>query len=124
MSSEIRGASSSVKVHQSPHSLRITVNFAGLGHLAKKATSLSIPLTSLKFAPVIAIAYSTTRTKDWDDILTAHAEETFARTWTMKDKKLGKRVFGFGDGGKKGASVGAVTVSSTSFFHACSLNCT
>ncbi|KAH9843207.1 Utp21-domain-containing protein [Rhodofomes roseus] len=79
------------------------------GHLAKKATSLSIPLTSLKFPPVIAIAYSTTRAKDWDDILTGHAEETFARTWTTKDKKLGKHVFGFGDGGKKGAPVGAVT---------------
>ncbi|KZT71306.1 Utp21-domain-containing protein [Daedalea quercina L-15889] len=79
------------------------------GSLAKKATSLSIPLTSLKFPPVVAIAYSTTRAKDWDDILTAHAEETFARTWTMKDKKLGKHVFGFGDEGRRGAPVGAVT---------------
>lgn len=94
-----------------------------LGHLAKKATSLSIPLTSLKFPPVIAIAYSTTRAKEWDDILTAHAEETFARTWTMKDKKLGKHVFGFGNGGKKGAPVGAVTVSPIPHLHACALTC-
>ncbi|KAF6761650.1 quinon protein alcohol dehydrogenase-like superfamily [Ephemerocybe angulata] len=30
-------------------------------------------------------------TKDWDDILTAHADETFARTWTMHWHDAGKR---------------------------------
>ncbi|KAL6305314.1 Utp21-domain-containing protein [Sparassis latifolia] len=77
------------------------------GSLAKKATSLSIPIESLKFSPIIALSHSTTRTKDWDDILTAHTDETFARTWSMKDKKVGKHTFGFATD-KKGAAVGSV----------------
>ncbi|OCH93410.1 Utp21-domain-containing protein [Obba rivulosa] len=78
------------------------------GSLSKKATNLSIPVASLKFPPISAISYSSARTKDWDDILTAHSDETFARTWTMKDKKVGKYTFGFTDAGKKGAPVGSV----------------
>ncbi|KAF9014099.1 Utp21-domain-containing protein [Cyathus striatus] len=70
------------------------------GSLAKKATTLSIPIASLKFPPITAIAYSTTRTKDWDDIVTAHTDETFARTWTMLGKKLGKHSLAFSDKGK------------------------
>ncbi|KAF9447264.1 Utp21-domain-containing protein [Macrolepiota fuliginosa MF-IS2] len=70
------------------------------GSLAKKATSLSIPIASLKFPPINAIAYSTTRSKDWDDILSAHTDETFARSWTMLNKRLGKYTLGFVDPGK------------------------
>ncbi|PFH51760.1 hypothetical protein AMATHDRAFT_141834 [Amanita thiersii Skay4041] len=67
------------------------------GSLAKKATSLSIPLASLKFPPVTSIAYSSTRTKDWDDILTAHTDGPSARTWTMLNKRLGRHTFEFSD---------------------------
>ncbi|KAJ3918095.1 Utp21 specific WD40 associated putative domain-containing protein [Lentinula edodes] len=67
------------------------------GSLAKKASGLSIPVANLKFPPITAISHSPTRTKDWDDILTAHTDETFARTWTMQNKKLGKHNFGFAD---------------------------
>ncbi|KAF7363589.1 WD-REPEATS-REGION domain-containing protein [Mycena sanguinolenta] len=70
------------------------------GSLAKKATALSIPLASLKFPPVTAISYSSARAKDWDDILTGHTDETFARTWTMQSKKLGKHSLGFADAAK------------------------
>ena len=80
------------------------------GSLAKKATSLSIPITSLKFPAVTAISYSTTRAKDWDDILTAHTDEAVARTWTMKDKRVGKHVFNVNIEKKKGATVGSVKV--------------
>ncbi|EKM55193.1 uncharacterized protein PHACADRAFT_120318 [Phanerochaete carnosa HHB-10118-sp] len=78
------------------------------GSLAKKATSLSVPVASLKFPPVTALAYSAARAKDWDDILTGHADETFARTWTMRDKRLGKHTFSVAPKSKKGASVGSV----------------
>ncbi|EMD38277.1 hypothetical protein CERSUDRAFT_113446 [Gelatoporia subvermispora B] len=78
------------------------------GSLAKKATNLSIPITSLKFPPISAMSYSSARSKDWDDILTAHSDETFARTWTMKDKRVGKHTFGFTAAGKKGGPVGSV----------------
>ncbi|KAF8921083.1 Utp21 specific WD40 associated putative domain-containing protein [Mucidula mucida] len=60
------------------------------GSLAKKATTLSIPLTSLKFPTITSLSYSPARAKDWDDILTAHTDETIARSWTMLGKKVGK----------------------------------
>lgn len=66
----------------------------------KKATSLSIPLASLKFPPVTAISYSSARAKDWDDILTAHTDESFARSWTMLGKKVGKYSLGFSSAAK------------------------
>ncbi|KAI0748597.1 Utp21-domain-containing protein [Daedaleopsis nitida] len=78
------------------------------GSLAKKATSLSIPITSLKFPTITTLSHSTIRTKDWDDILTAHADEAVARTWTMKDKRAGKHVFNVAREKKKGATVGSV----------------
>ncbi|KAJ3812423.1 Utp21 specific WD40 associated putative domain-containing protein [Lentinula aff. lateritia] len=70
------------------------------GSLAKKASGLSIPVANLKFPSITAISHSSARTKDWDDILTAHTDETFTRTWTMQNKKLGKHNFGFADTSK------------------------
>lgn len=82
-----------------------------LGSLAKKATNLSIPVASLKFPPIAALSYSSTRAKDWDDILTAHTDESFTRSWSMKDKRLGNHTFGFVAEGKKGtAPVGSARV--------------
>ncbi|KAF8610566.1 Utp21-domain-containing protein [Ceratobasidium sp. AG-I] len=60
------------------------------GSLEQKATSLAIPISHLKLPPITSLAYSSTRSKDWDDVLTAHTQETFARTWSVRDKKLGK----------------------------------
>lgn len=76
------------------------------GSLAKKAASLSIPLSSLKLPPITTISYSSTRSKDWDDILSGHSDETCARTWSMQDKKLGKHTFSIID--KNFRSVGSV----------------
>lgn len=73
---------------------------AFIGSLAKKATSLSIPIASLKFPPVTSLSYSSARAKDWDDIITGHSDETYARTWTILGKKLGKYSFGFADNPK------------------------
>ncbi len=84
------------------------------GSLAKKATSLSIPITSLKYPAITALSFSTTRTKDWDDILTAHTDEAVARTWTMKDKRVGKHVFNVTGERKKGTTTGSVKVASMS----------
>ncbi|EJD02387.1 WD40 repeat-like protein [Fomitiporia mediterranea MF3/22] len=82
------------------------------GSLSKKATALSIPVANMKFPPITQLAYSTTRSKDWDDVLTAHKQESVARTWTVRDKKLGKWVFNLNDAiatkGKKKVSAGAV----------------
>lgn len=77
----------------------LTTNTA-LGSLTKKATTLSVPLTSLKHFSVTALSYSTTRSKDWDDILTAHSDEAYARTWSMLNKRLGKHTLGILEKGK------------------------
>ncbi|EIN07245.1 Utp21-domain-containing protein [Punctularia strigosozonata HHB-11173 SS5] len=63
------------------------------GSLSKKATNLSIPLSSLKFSPVTSLSFSTTRSKDWDDVVTSHADETFARSWSVLNKRVGKHSF-------------------------------
>ena len=57
------------------------------------------PVASLKFPPITQLSYSCTRSKDWDDVLTAHKQETIARTWSMRDKKLGKWVLNPNDAG-------------------------
>lgn len=83
-----------------------------LGSLAKKASTLSIPLASLKFPHITSLSFSSARAKDWDDVLTTHADESFARTWTVLGKKLGKYSLGFSDGSKKKGPVGSAKVLS------------
>ncbi|KAG8746806.1 hypothetical protein FRC12_014216 [Ceratobasidium sp. 428] len=60
------------------------------GSLEQKATSLAIPISHLKLPAINSLSYSSTRSKDWEDVLTSHAGETFARTWSVQNKKLGK----------------------------------
>jgi U3 small nucleolar RNA-associated protein 21 len=74
-----------------------------IGSLLKKATSLSIPIANLKFPPVTSLAFSSARSKDWEDLLTAHTDESIARTWSVQNKKLGRWTFGTADKGKAGS---------------------
>ncbi|KAH7340715.1 Utp21-domain-containing protein [Rhizoctonia solani] len=74
------------------------------GALEQKATSLAIPVSHLKLPAITSLAYSSTRSKDWEDVLTAHTGETFARTWSVRDKKLGKWSMG---GAEKAKGVSA-----------------
>ena len=77
----------------------------------KKASILSTPITSLKFPPVVAMSHSTGRAKDWDDIVTSHTDEGFAKSWSLLNKRHGKHSFKFDvDEGKKGLSIGSVKV--------------
>ncbi|KIY43473.1 Utp21-domain-containing protein [Fistulina hepatica ATCC 64428] len=92
------------------------------GSLMKKAISLSVPVASLKFPPITSISYSSARAKDWDDIVTGHVDETFARTWTMLNKKVGKYAFGLAAGAVKAVCVTAcgnfaIAASSTGVIH-------
>lgn len=43
-----------------------------------------------KLAPITSLASSTAHAKDWDDVVTAHAGDRFARTWSTQNKRLGK----------------------------------
>ncbi|KAL5635715.1 hypothetical protein ACGC1H_004506 [Rhizoctonia solani] len=74
------------------------------GSLEQKATSLAIPVSHLKLPAITALAYSSTRSKDWEDVLSAHTGETFARTWSVREKKLGKWSMG---GAEKAKGVSA-----------------
>lgn len=77
----------------------------------RKASTLSTPIASLKFPPIIAVSHSTMRAKDWDDIITAHSDEGFARSWSLLNKKHGKHSFKFdADEKRKGPPIGSVKV--------------
>ena len=79
----------------------------------KKASALSTPIASLKFPPIVAISHSTGRAKDWDDIVSAHSEEGFARSWSLLNKKHGKHSFKFDtDDKRNGPPIGFVKVCS------------
>ncbi|KAG0705974.1 Utp21 specific WD40 associated putative domain-containing protein [Suillus ampliporus] len=78
------------------------------GSLARKATTLSKPLASLKFPPITSISYSSTRSKDWDDVLTAHADEMCVRSWTVLNKRLGKHTFNSAESSKRKSPAGVV----------------
>ncbi|KAH7929755.1 Utp21-domain-containing protein [Leucogyrophana mollusca] len=78
------------------------------GSLVRKATTLSKPLASLKFPPITAIAHSSTRSKDWDDVLTAHNDEPLIRSWTVQSKRLGKHTLNYTEGSKRKAQSGSV----------------
>ncbi|KIM28873.1 hypothetical protein M408DRAFT_329296 [Serendipita vermifera MAFF 305830] len=74
------------------------------GSISKKATSSSIPLASLKFPSVTALSFSDARSKDWDDVLTGHENESVARTWSVPNKRLGKHTFSTAPDGTKEAT--------------------
>lgn len=80
------------------------------GSLARKATILSKPLASLKFPPITSISSSSTRSKDWDDVLTAHAEEMCVRSWTVLNKRIGKHTFNSAESSKWKSPSGVVKV--------------
>jgi U3 small nucleolar RNA-associated protein 21 len=44
----------------------------------------------MKFPPIISIVQENSREGEWDNVLTAHQDELFARTWNSKNKKIGK----------------------------------
>ncbi|KAG1827105.1 Utp21 specific WD40 associated putative domain-containing protein [Suillus subaureus] len=78
------------------------------GSLARKATTLSKPLASLKFPPITSISCSSTRSKDWDDVLTAHADEMCVRSWTVFNKRVGKHTFNSAESSKRKSPSGVV----------------
>jgi U3 small nucleolar RNA-associated protein 21 len=40
----------------------------------------------------MSMSHSSARAKDWDDIVTAHMDESVVRTWSMQNKKLGRHL--------------------------------
>ncbi|KAI6132073.1 Utp21 specific WD40 associated putative domain-containing protein [Pisolithus croceorrhizus] len=73
------------------------------GSLSRKAITLSKSLSSLKFPPVTSISFSTTRSKDWDDVLTAHVDEPLVRSWSVLNKRLGEHTWNYHESSKRNA---------------------
>ncbi|KAG6332366.1 hypothetical protein ID866_6722 [Astraeus odoratus] len=78
------------------------------GSLTRKASTLSKTLNSLKLPPVISISYSTTRSKDWDDVLTAHIDQPFVRSWSVPNKRVGKHTWNYTESASRKTPTGHV----------------
>ncbi|KZP01180.1 Utp21-domain-containing protein [Calocera viscosa TUFC12733] len=76
------------------------------GSIEKKASAMHISADELKLPPAVAISFSETRAKDWDDVMTGHSEAG-ARSWWLLEKRMGKFTFGAGSRGS-GPSVSGV----------------
>ena len=61
------------------------------GELQKKSNQLSVSISSLKLPVASSLSFSLTRSRDWDDVLTTHQGRQFANTWTVRDKRMGKK---------------------------------
>ena len=46
-------------------------------------------MSTLKYPLITSISTASTRSKDWDDVLTAHTQDNVARTWRVQDKRVG-----------------------------------
>lgn len=58
------------------------------GSVVRKANHLSLPAQSLKLAPASSLAFSLTRSRDWEDILTVHPGGAPPRVWLGKDRRM------------------------------------
>ncbi|CAO3616505.1 unnamed protein product [Cunninghamella blakesleeana] len=63
------------------------------GHLEKKAKARDIRPQELKLPIITDFTASTTKAKEWDNILTAHTNDIAGRSWSLKQKALGKHTF-------------------------------
>lgn len=60
------------------------------GSVVKRAHQLGVDQSELKLPQIAAMACNSARSKDWDDVLTAHAGDRAGRTWRVKDKRIGE----------------------------------
>jgi len=52
-----------------------------------------------KFSEIVAITSSQAREGEWENVMTAHKDETFARTWDSRNKRVGRHNLKTIDGG-------------------------
>ncbi|GAA5967551.1 hypothetical protein JCM11641_005691 [Rhodosporidiobolus odoratus] len=60
------------------------------GSIARKATRLDVRPSSLKLPLITSLSYSTSRSRDWDDVVSVSADETLGRSWSVEGKRAGK----------------------------------
>ncbi|CAB4256179.1 similar to Saccharomyces cerevisiae YLR409C UTP21 Subunit of U3-containing 90S preribosome and Small Subunit (SSU) processome complexes [Maudiozyma barnettii] len=52
-----------------------------------------------KFEEIVSMAIENTRLGEWENVITAHKNEKFARTWDMRNKRVGRWTFKTTDDG-------------------------
>eukprot|EP00842_Homolaphlyctis_polyrhiza_P001778 jgi/Hompol1/2600/HPOL_006068-RA len=80
------------------------------GSLLKKSKRFQVHIDALKF-PVIT-DFSASCVREWDNVVTCHANQTVARTWNFERKALGKHVLPSQDG----STIKAVAISACGNF--------
>lgn len=65
-------------------------NLSIAGSLQKKSVQMAKPLLSLKLQPTTSLSHSSTRTRDWDDLVTTHAGTSQAETWSTRNARKGR----------------------------------
>ncbi|GAA5820800.1 hypothetical protein JCM11251_003166 [Rhodosporidiobolus azoricus] len=60
------------------------------GSIARKATRLDVRPSSLKLPLITSLAYSTARSRDWDDVVSVSADEKLGRSWSVENKRVSK----------------------------------
>lgn len=68
------------------------------GSVVSKANTLGVPVKSLKWNPIVRMSSEVTRSKDWEDVVTMHEGDSYARTWRLQDKKAGRWALDVEDG--------------------------
>ncbi|KNE92171.1 hypothetical protein PSTG_14407 [Puccinia striiformis f. sp. tritici PST-78] len=63
------------------------------GSLTKRASQLAVPVLSLRLLPITSMSHSTSRSKDWDNLVTCHKGSAQGRTWSVQNKRIGKHSF-------------------------------
>lgn len=57
------------------------------------------PTLKEKFPEIVTVAYQGSREGEWENVLTGHRDETFARTWDSKTMRVGRWQLATVDGG-------------------------
>ena len=86
------------------------------GSIESRAKRMALDAASLKLPPVASLSFSTTRSRDWDDVLTTHREDRFARTWSVRDKRMNTTPLGAVRGKRERAVATASCVSACGNF--------
>lgn len=92
------------------------------GSIASKSAKLGMAVKELRLSPIEGLSFTGMNSgqggvgnasiikREWDDVLTVHADEETARTWSVENKRLGKYRFsldGYNSGSAKATCVTA-----------------
>jgi len=64
----------------------------------KKAIAFGTTAVSLKLPTITAISSSSSRSKDWEDVMTCHSDDAIGRTWRVQEKRIGDHALEVEDG--------------------------